>query len=343
MRILSILAGAANGGAETFFVTLARALAEAGEESRAVIRPNPPRRADLEAGGVPVSEAPFGSWFDLRTRPALRRAVAEFRPDVVLSYMSRASWWMPAGPHLKAARLGGFYDLKYFRNCDHLICISEGIRRHVIAEGWPEDRCSMIANFAEQDSSPAADRAALGVPDGAVVVFTPSRLHRVKGFDVLMQAAVDLPQVHLWVAGSGPEEDALKALAAELGIADRVKFLGWRRDTGAFFRSCDIVAFPSRHEPFGTVTLEAWAYGKPLVASDADGPAEFVRDGEDGLVVPKGEAAPLREALRRVIEETGLAERLVAGGTARHSAQFTQAACVANYMALFRQLRGETG
>jgi glycosyltransferase involved in cell wall biosynthesis len=201
----------------------------------------------------------------------------------------------------------------------------------------------MIANFAECDDSPAADRAALGVPDGATVVFTPSRLHRVKGFDVLMRAVVDLPQVHLWVAGSGPEEEALKALAAELGIADRVRFLGWRRDTGAFFRSCDIVAFPSRHEPFGTVTLEAWAYGKPLVATDADGPGEFVRDGEDGLIVPKGEVAPLREALLRVIDESGLAGRLVAGGTARHGADFTREACVANYQALFRRLRGEAG
>lgn len=341
MRILSILAGAANGGAETFFVTLARALAEAGEESRAVIRPNPARRADLEAGGVPVSEAPFGSWLDFRTGPALRRAVTEFRPDVVLSYMSRASAFMPDGPHLKAARLGGFYDLKYFRKCDHLICITEGIRRHVIARGWPEDRCSVIANFAEQDASPPADRAALGVPEGVTVVFTPSRLHKVKGFDVLMQAVVNLPQVHLWIAGSGPEEATLKALADGLGIAERVRFLGWRRDTGAFFRSCDIVAFPSRHEPFGTVTLEAWAYGKPLVTTDADGPAEFVRDGADGLVVPKGEAAPLGEALRRVIEEPGLADRLVAAGTARHKAEFTQAACVTNYQTLFRRLRGE--
>ena len=340
MRILSILAGAANGGAETFFVTLAKALAEAGEESRAVIRPNPPRRADLEAGGVPVFEAPFGSWLDFRTKPALRRVVAEFRPEVVLSYMSRASSFMPDGDHAKVARLGGFYDLKYFRNCDHLACITEGIRRHVIHHGWPADRCSVIANFAERDDSPAADRAALGVPEGATVVFTPSRLHKVKGFDVLMQAALDLPNVHLWIAGSGPEEAALKALAGELGIADRVNFLGWRRDTGAFFRSCDIVAFPSRHEPFGTVTLEAWAYGKPLVTTDADGPAEFVRDGEDGLVVPKGEAAPLRDALRRVMEEPGLADRLVASGTARHAADFTQAACVANYRALFQRLRG---
>lgn len=338
MRILSLLAGAPNGGAETFFVTLSTALAAAGEDSRAVIRPNPPRRGALEAGRVPVTEAPFGGWFDMKTAAVLRREVQAFRPEVVLSYMSRASWWMPAEAPVKAARLGGFYDLKYFRKCDHLICITEGIRRHVVAQGWPEDRCSVIANFAEADESPAADRAALGVPDGATVVFTPSRLHKVKGFDVLMRAVAGLPQVYLWIAGSGPEEAALRRLAAELDIAERVAFLGWRRDTGAFFRSCDIVAFPSTHEPFGTVTLEAWAYGKPLVASDADGPAEFVRDGEDGLLVPRGQPAPLRDALIRVMEELGLAGRLVAAGSERHREAFTQAACVANYQALFRRL-----
>lgn len=342
MRILSLLAGAANGGAETFFVTLATALAAASEDSRAVIRRNPPRRAALEVGGVSVGEAPFGTWFDFTTAAVLRREVAAFDPEVVLSFMSRASKWMPEGDHAKVARLGGFYDLKYFRNCDHLVCITDGIRRHVIAEGWPAERCSVIANFAETDDSPPVDRAALGVPDGATVVFTPSRLHKVKAFDVLMRAAVDLPQVYLWIAGSGPEEQALKALAVDLKIQDRVRFLGWQPNTGGYFRSCDIVAFPSRHEPFGTVTLEAWAYGKPLVASDADGPAEFVVDGEDGLLVPRGEVAPLREALRRVSEDNGLAERLVAAGRARHAAAFTRDACVANYLALFKSLRRGT-
>ena len=65
-----------------------------------------------------------------------------------------------------------------------------------------------------------------------------------------------------------------------------------------------------------------------------------MRDGEDGLIVPKGESGPLRDALRRVMEEKGLADRLVAAGTARHEGDFTQAACVANYRALFRRLRG---
>src|SRR3546814_14309418 len=80
--------------------------------------------------------------------------------------------------------------------------------------------------------------------------------------------------------------------------------------TGPFFRAADVVAFPSRHEPFGTVSLEAWAYGKPLVTTDVDGPAELVRPDEDALVVPKDDVAALAQALRRAIEDRDLAARL---------------------------------
>ena len=339
MRVLTLLAGAENGGAETFFVTLTTALAASGVDTHAVIRDNPARAALLAQAGVAVKEARYGRWFDRRTRAILRAEVAGFQPEAVVAFMSRAAVAMPDGPHAKVARLGGFYDLKYFRKCDHLVCITEGIRRHVIDGGWPAERASVIPNFAEPDASSAADRAELGVPDGATVVFTPSRLHRVKGLDVLIRAAAALPQVYLWIAGSGPEGPALGQLAEELGVSDRVRFLGWRRDTGAFFRACDIVAFPSRHEPFGTVTLEAWAYGKPLVVSDADGPAEFVTPDADALMVPRDDADALTHALKSLIEDPGLARQLVATATERHATYFTRAACVGAYLDLFDRLR----
>ncbi|AHC73676.1 glycosyltransferase [Candidatus Endolissoclinum faulkneri L5] len=338
MRILSIIAGAANGGAETFFVNLTSALAAAGETCSTVIRPNYHRRATLEANGVWVSEAPFYSFMDCYTKNSICRMVTKFQPDIVLSYMSRASAFMPEGTHVKVARLGGLYNLDHFLNCEHLICITEGIRRYVIDHGWPNDRCSVIYNFAECDKTAALDRAALGVPEGAKVIFTPSRLHRVKGLDVLMRAIADQTQIHLWIAGSGPEKKLLKKLSIELGISDRVTFFGWRSDTGAFFRSCDIVALPSRYEPFGTVMLEAWAYGKPLISTDTDGPVEFVCNGIDGLIVTKDEVNPLRDALLLMIQDNELANRLSKAGSARHAAEFSKFACVTNYTTLFQKL-----
>ena len=338
MRILTLLAGAPDGGAETFFVTLSGAFVRSGHEVHAVIRRNPPRAASLRDAGVRVTETAFGGWLDLQTRRALGRTIAGFHPDAALSFMSRASAFMPREAFPKVARLGGFYDLKYFRRCDHRVCITEGIRRHVSDQGWPAERASVIANFAEPDASAPADRATLGTPADAPVVFTPARLHTAKALDVLLKAVARLDGVHLWIAGSGPEEQALKALADDLGVADRVVFLGWQVGTGAYFRSCDVVAFPSRHEPFGTVTMEAWAYGKPLVVSDADGPAEFVTPEVDALMVPCEAVEPLAEALHRAIEDKALAARLVANATERHGRHFTREACVRSFIDVFERL-----
>ena len=115
--------------------------------------------------------------------------------------------------------------------------------------------------------------------------------------------------------------------------------MGSQVGTAPFYRADDVVAFPSRHEPFGTVSLEAWAYGKPLVCSDADGPAELVRPEQDAVLVPRDDVDALVAGLRRVIEDKALAARLAAAGSARHAAEFTRAICVQNYLALFDRLR----
>lgn len=334
-----MLAGSPGGGAETFFISLATALAGAGVEQHAVIRHHATRAALLRQAGIPVREVAFAKWLDLGTRTALRREVASFDPDVVLAFMNRAAARMPAGRHLKLARLGGFYDLKYYRRCDHLICNTRAILRHVVDHGWPADRASFIANFAEPDAQPAVDRARFDTPDGVPLLFTPARLHPVKAIDVLLRALARLDGVYLWVAGEGPGRAALTALAEELGVMSRVRFLGWQTGTGAFFRAADVVVLPSRFEPFGTVNIEAWAYGRPLVTTDTDGSAELVRPSEDALVVPRDDVDALRDALFRVVSDRSLADRLVAAGTARHQAEFTRAVCVQNYLALFDRLR----
>jgi glycosyltransferase involved in cell wall biosynthesis len=346
MRLLQTLSGAPQGGAETFFVSLAaafeRARAERGLDltQRAVIRDNPDRAAALQAAGVAVEQLRFGGPLDLRTRAGLRRTVHDVRPDVVLAYMNRAAAWMPRGPFLKCARLGGYYDIKYYRRCDHLLCITADIRRHVIDQGWPAERAHVMENFATVDDLPAADRAAHDTPADAPLLLVPSRLHVNKGLDVMLRALAQEPRAYLWLAGAGPERDRLGQLAHELGVADRVRFLGWRADRGALFRACDIVVFPSRHEPFGTVSLEAWAYRRPLVAADASGPAGLARDGEDALLVPREDAAALAQAIGRVIDDPSFAQNLVTAGHRRYLESYTEEACVRRYLDLLQRLSG---
>ena len=342
-RVLALLAGGASGGAETFFVDLMAALHRAGLSVHPVVRPHPDRVAALEALGLEVRTAPFGRRLDARTGPRLRRAAARVRPDLALAFMSRAALWMPPGPQVKLARLGGYYDLKYYRRCEHLVCITPDIARHVRAGGWPAGRVHVVPNFASRDDHPAESRARHGTPADAPLLLAPARLHPAKGLDVLLHALAQVPAAHLWIAGEGPARGELEALAARLGLDARVRFLGWRSDRGALYRAADAVVFPSRHEPFGTVSLEAWAYGRPLVAADAAGPAGLVRPESDALLVPREDPAALAAALRRLLADPALAARLAAAGRVRYEAEFTEAACVRRYCRLFARVLQTAG
>ena len=90
-----------------------------------------------------------------------------------------------------------------------------------------------MPTFPTIEAAEPVDRAELATPAEATVLLSLSRLHEKKGLDVLLQALAELPACVAWIAGDGPLEGELKALAARLGVADRVRFLGWRSDRGA--------------------------------------------------------------------------------------------------------------
>ncbi len=152
-----------------------------------------------------------------------------------------------------------------------------------------------------------------------------------------------LPQAYLWIAGEGPLRRELEALALELELSARVRFLGWRNDRAALLAAADLCVFPSRYEPFGTVMVDAWAAGVPLVAAAAAGPKAYVEDGVNGLLVPIDDVDALARAVARVQAEPGLAERLVAGGRATYEASFTKAAFLRQASALYARIGNKPG
>ena len=341
LRVMQVIAGAREGGAETFFVSLAVALHRAGVDQLVVIRQNLARSMALRRGGVEPVELPFGRWFDFKTVPILRRQAKIYRPHVVMTWMNRASGAFPRGDFLRLARLGGFYGLKHYRRCDHLIGITPGIVEHVVTRGWPRARAHYLPNFAAVGEAKPVVRDRLDTPADAPLLLALGRLHGAKALDVLLQALTIETRPYLWMAGDGPLRAELQALARKLGVAERVRFLGWRDDRDALFAAADICVFPSRYEPHGTVTMEAWGHRTPLVAAASAGPAAYVRDGEDGLLVPIDDAPALAAAIGRVIDEPALAERLTEGGWRRYRAEYTEEACVAGYLDLFERLLAE--
>lgn len=340
-RVLEVMAGAAHGGAEAFFERLVGALHEAGLDQRVVMRPGDGREARLAALGLPVSAAPFGPWFDWRTRRVLAREIADHQPDVVLAWMSRAAQMCPHPGRGRAlvGRLGGFYHLKYFRRCDHLV----GNTRHIVdwlaAQGWPRARLTYLPNFVDVTPAPPIPRAQLATPDEAKVILALGRFHDDKAFDVLLPALAQVPDAILWLGGEGPREGDLRAQAARLGVAARVRWLGWRRDVAALSAAADVLCCPSRVEPLGNVVLEAWGHGLPVVAAAATGPAELIEDGRTGLLAPLEDADALARALKRVLSNPGLSSDLAEAG-ARHLAEtFSRARVVAAFQDFFETVR----
>jgi glycosyltransferase involved in cell wall biosynthesis len=341
MRVLHVMAGAQEGGAETMMLDGAVALAEAGVAQHVLTRPDSASRlAQLADAGVPVSQASFDKLWRPPTRSRLQQAIAAFRPCVIHYWMGRAGTFAPSRwRERNLAWYGGYYKLSRFRNCAWHAGVTSDIARHIAAQGAPLEQVSVLPTYANIIPAPPVSRASLGTPEDAPVILALARLHWKKGLDTLIDALSGLPQAYCWIAGAGPLREELEARARGHGLEGRVRFLGWRDDRSALLAACDIVAFPSRYEPFGTVTVEAWAAGKPLVVADAAGPAATVTNEENALLVPKDDPVALRTALRRLMEDADLARRVVDNGRRAYEARFTKTAFVRNAMALYEKIK----
>jgi glycosyltransferase involved in cell wall biosynthesis len=135
-----------------------------------------------------------------------------------------------------------------------------------------------------------------------------------KGFDLGLRALAGLKELPWrWlIAGDGPQLANLQALAHELGIADRVTFLGWqaREDLVKKYNEANLFLFPSRHEGMPNAVLEAMASGLPVVATRIAGNEELVLDGETGLLVPPENVDALRAALRLILVDASMRETM---------------------------------
>jgi glycosyltransferase involved in cell wall biosynthesis len=202
---------------------------------------------------------------------------------------------------------------------DAVVCISEAVAAQL--GGAP--RVSVIHDGLPRVPHPAergAARAALGLPADGFAVALLGRLSDWKGQDVLARALAEPPLREIGAEGlvagdpfPGNEnvERELGALAAELGLGDRFRLLGFREDVDTVLGAADAVAVPStRAEPLGLVALEAAAAGLPVVASAQGGVTEVVRDGETGLLVAPGDHAALAGALRGLADDPDKASRL---------------------------------
>ena len=181
---------------------------------------------------------------------------------------------------------------------------------------------------------------------GPATLLFAGKLRYYKGVDTLLRALADLPVAHLKVVGDGPMRQPWTALAHELGIADRVHFLGEVADEmlPALYHQAHIFILPAnaRAEAFGTVLLEAMASGLPCVTTEVGtGTSWVVQDGVTGRVVPPQDPTALAAALRALLADDELRDRMGRAGRQRVLAEFDQAKMVERVMRVYEEVKRE--
>jgi glycosyltransferase involved in cell wall biosynthesis len=220
------------------------------------------------------------------------------------------------------AGAGGFLPrvLRGFRNAElrraaHIFCPSAYLRDLALGWGVPPERVSVLPNPTPRSTDlaePDEVKRRLGI-NGATLAFA-GRLTTQKSLHLAVEALAQTTEVTLLIAGEGPDRPALEHLSRELGIADRVRFVGPqpRRGVLELFRAADATVLSSSWENFPHTVVEALSVGTPVLATRTGGVAEVVRHEYNGLLVEPGDAAALGAAIRRFFEDQQLRERLCA-------------------------------
>lgn len=200
--------------------------------------------------------------------------------------------------------LAGFERWSY-RRTHAVICVSQALRDHMVFDiGLSPERIHVVYNSkpnwkAKGDGQKIKNM--YGLDKNHILIGTAARLIPTKGMHLMLEAAPGIlmqhPKVIFMIAGSGPEETRLRALAEQLGISDHVRFLGHVSHMQDFFPALDIFILPSLTEGFGITILEAMSFGLPIIAASTGGIPELVNNGINGILVRPNSVQEIQKAI----------------------------------------------
>ena len=240
--------------------------------------------------------------------------------------------------------LNARWEREAFAAARQVVAVSPMVAAELAQVGVPSEKIETVINGVDLDEyrPGPADRKALGLPEGVVLgLFAGDIRSPIKNLDGLLRGVAETPGLHLAVAGR-PEGSPYPALARDLGIADRVHFLGFRRDTADLMRACDFFALVSRRDSCPLVMLEAMAAGLPVVTARTVGTWPLVADAGGVVLAGPDDHAALGDGLRRLTADADLRTRLGAASRAvaeRHSWE----RMAAHYLRLFEAFAARKG
>ncbi len=359
-RIALLLPNLAGGGAERLSLTLAHEFARAGHDSEFVLMLAEGELVEEARTSFPVHD--LGCAQARRLLPVLVRYLRRARPDAVIAAM----WPLTAIAPI-AARLAGYRGTVLV--CEHatlsrqyaqwgglhgltlrastwvgyrLASVRAGVSKGVCADiaalsGMPVDKFEVIYNPIPRAAPPSPNAMSAAEAlwgKGGPRILTVGSLKAQKNHALLLRAFAVLPHgdARLMLLGRGENEGALRALADELGIAERVIFAGFHQDPGPFYATADLFALSSDYEGLPLVLVEALSFGLPVVSTDCPaGPEEILESGRFGRLVPMGDAPALARAVADTLDAPFDRDALI-----RRADDFAPEIAARHYLALMK-------
>jgi glycosyltransferase involved in cell wall biosynthesis len=224
------------------------------------------------------------------------------------------------------------------------VAVSNAVGAALVARGVPASRIEVIPNGIDiaQIRRAALDAPAFALNKAGARVGFVGRLERIKGCEFFVRAAARLatyhPDVRFVVAGAGSREPELWRLAVDLGVADRIQFLGYIESVPPLLAALDVVVIPSLSEASSLISAEALALGVPVVASNVGGLPDIVVDGETGLLAAPGDTAGIARAVERLLADPSWAASLASAGRQRVDERFTAERMVEGYLRMYSSM-----
>lgn len=361
MKILHVETGMHLYGGAQQVAYLLRQLADHDVENLLVCPPGAAIGQHFAGTAVKVIETPCSGDLDLGFIGRLKRILQAERPNLVHLH-SRRGADVFGGLAARGANVPAILSrrvdnpesrlvaaLKY-RLYARVVCISQGIADVLLSEGVPADKVVVVRSAVDAApwTNPEPREAFYKEfdlrPDAPILGVVAQLIER-KGHHFLFEALAglkDQQDFSLVVFGQGPRREALEQKARDLGLTDRIRFAGFRKDLPRWLGCLDLLVHPALMEGLGVSLLQASAAGVPIIASRAGGMPEAVRDGVNGLLVPPGDVAALQLALRKMLADP--AERSAQGqrGIQLVASEFSVETMMQGNLALYRSLGGGT-